>query len=294
MNIVRKGTTQVVQQNKHENEMEYLTFPSITATGIVGHAFSTRIGGASKGYFGEANYSFTRGDVREDVEENYRRMAQILGYGRSLEHFVTTFQTHTSNVRVITADDMGKGVIKERDYVDVDGMITNIPGIILTTFHADCPPIYFVDPVKRAIGLSHSGWKGTVSRIGRSTVEAMTREYGSKPSDIICAVGPSICVDCYEVSGDVADKFIDEFGIKDVPEYIPDGDSAGHIVYRKSGGKYQLNLWEAIRHTLIEAGVKPENIEITDICTHCNPDYLFSHRTAGEKRGNLAAFLVLN
>jgi copper oxidase (laccase) domain-containing protein len=177
MNIVRKGTTQVVQQNKHENEMEYLTFPSITATGIVSHAFSTRIGGASKGYFGEANYSFTRGDVREDVEENYRRMAQILGYGRSLEHFVTTFQTHTSNVRVITADDMGKGVIKERDYVDVDGMITNIPGIILTTFHADCPPIYFVDPVKRAIGLSHSGWKGTVSRIGRSTVEAMIREY---------------------------------------------------------------------------------------------------------------------
>ena len=294
MNIVRKGTIQVVRQNKHENKMEYLTFPSITATGIVSHAFSTRIGGASKGYFGEANYSFTRGDVREDVEENYRRMAQILGYGRSLEHFVTTFQTHTSNVRVITADDMGKGVIKERDYVDVDGMITNIPGIILTTFHADCPPIYFVDPVKRAIGLSHSGWKGTVSRIGRSTVEAMTREYGSNPSDIICAVGPSICVDCYEVSSDVADKFIDEFGIKDVPEYIPDGDSAGHIVYKKAGGKYQLNLWEAIRHTLIEAGVKPENIEITDICTHCNPDYLFSHRTAGEKRGNLAAFLVLN
>jgi YfiH family protein len=294
MNIVRKGTTQVVQQNKHENEMEYLTFPSITATGIVSHAFSTRIGGASKGYFGEANYSFTRGDVREDVEENYRRMAQILGYGRSLEHFVTTFQTHTSNVRVITADDMGKGVIKERDYVDVDGMITNIPGIILTTFHADCPPIYFVDPVKRAIGLSHSGWKGTVSRIGRSTVEAMTREYGSNPSDIICAVGPSICVDCYEVSSDVADKFIDEFGIKDVPEYIPDGDSAGYIVYKKAGGKYQLNLWEAIRLTLIEAGVKTENIEITDICTHCNPDYLFSHRTAGEKRGNLAAFLVLN
>lgn len=300
MNIVRKGTTQVVQQNKHENKMEYLTFPSITATGIVSHAFSTRIGGASKGYFGEANYSFTRGDVREDVEENYRRMAQILGYGRSLEHFVTTFQTHTTNVMRIKTEDMGKGVCKDRNYVDVDGMITNEPGIILTTFHADCPPVYFVDPVNKAIGLSHSGWKGTVGRIGARTVEAMNREFGTKPSDLICAIGPSICTDCYEVSSDVAEKFIEEFELEDIPEYSSEAicdeyfDKLSHILYKKENGKYQLNLWEAIRTTLIEAGVPKDNISITDVCTRCNPDYLFSHRIAGEKRGNLAAFLVLN
>ncbi len=323
--IVRKGQEPIMKQHIHENGMEYLTFPSLDATGIVSHSFSTRIGGASKGYYSATNFSFTRGDVKEDVEENYRRMAQILGYGRTLEHFVTTFQTHTTNVMRITKDDMGKGVCKDRNYVDVDGMITNEPGIILTTFHADCPPIYFVDPVHKAIGLSHSGWKGTVGRIGARTVEAMTREFGTDPSDLICAIGPSICVDCYEVSSDVAEKFIEEFEIEDIPEYISDFENRNSdnpleiynnnsiekventssiikrnreetpvILYKKAGSKYQLNLWEAIRRTLIEAGVNSENISITDICSHCNPDYIFSHRTTGEKRGNLAAFLVLN
>ncbi|MCR5770896.1 MAG: peptidoglycan editing factor PgeF [Butyrivibrio sp.] len=322
--IVRKGHEAVMEQHIHENGMEYLTFPKLDATGIVSHAFSTRIGGASKGYFSQTNFSFTRGDNKEDVEENYKRMAQILGYGRSLEHFVTTFQTHTTNIMRIKAEDMGKGVCKDRNYVDVDGMITNEPGIILTTFHADCPPVYFVDPVNKAIGLSHSGWKGTVGRIGARTIEAMNREFGTKPSDLICAIGPSICTDCYEVSSDVAEKFIEEFKLEDIPEYDiesvnsevnnkssyiqnnktddnplhslngKDIDKLPHILYKKENGKYQLNLWEAIRITLLEAGAYKDNISITDVCTKCNPDYLFSHRIAGEKRGNLAAFLVLN
>lgn len=293
MNIVRKGQEPVLEQHKHENGMDYLTFPSLSEAGIVSHSFSTRIGGASKGYFSETNFSFTRGDNKEDVEENYRRMAQILGFGRTLDRFVTTFQTHTTNIMRITSDDMGKGVCKDRNYVDVDGMITNEPGIILTTFHADCPPIYFVDPVKKAIGLSHSGWKGTVGRIGARCVEAMEREFGTNPSDIICGVGPSICVDCYEISRDVADRFIEEFKITDIPTFKMKTGEKTHILYKKPGDKYQLNLWEAIRRTLIEAGVSEKNIAITDICTHCNPQYLFSHRTEGEKRGNLAAFLAL-
>ena len=289
MKIIRKGNAPVMEQHKHENGMEYLTFPSLSNTGIVSHSFSTRIGGASKGCYSETNFSFTRGDIKEDVEENYRRMAQILGYGRTLEHFVTTFQTHTTNVMRITSEDMGKGVCKDRNYVDVDGMITNEPGIILTTFHADCPPVYFVDPVHKAIGLSHSGWKGTVGRIGARTVEAMKREFGTDPTDLICAIGPSICVDCYEVSRDVAEKFIEEF----LYSKANVNAESPRILYSKAGGKYQLNLWEAIRVTLIEAGVRPENISVTDICSHCNPDYLFSHRTTCEKRGNLAAFLAL-
>lgn len=308
MNIIRKGHAPVMEQHKHENGMEYLTFPSLSNTGIVSHSFSTRIGGASKGCYSETNFSFTRGDVKEDVEENYRRMAQILGFGRTLEHFVTTFQTHTTNVMRITPEDMGKGVCKDRNYVDIDGMITNEPGIILTTFHADCPPVYFVDPVHKAIGLSHSGWKGTVGKIGAKTVEAMTREFGTDPADLVCAIGPSICVSCYEVSSDVAEKFIEEFKIEQVPEYTTYGcdDVTGAsssdlkhelthpILYGKNDGKYQLDLWEAIRLTLIEAGVRQENISVTDICSHCNPDYLFSHRTTGDARGNLAAFLALN
>ena len=283
MNIVRKGTTQVVQQNKHENEMEYLTFPSITATGIVSHAFSTRIGGASKGYFGEANYSFTRGDVREDVEENYMRMAQILGYGRSLEHFVTTFQTHTSNVRVITADDMGKGVIKERDYVDVDGMITNIPGIILTTFHADCPPIYFVDPVKRAIGLSHSGWKGT--GIVVNAINLMKEKFGSEPENILTGISACIHDCCYIVTEDRAEYFRKNFGedcIKPLENKTEEEMKAIRSWNGLTGPLFRLSLVEANLQLLKNAGIQEGNIAVLDECTSCNSAFGSNRRETSE------------
>ena len=116
-------------------------------------------------------------------------------------------QTHTTNVRVITEEDRGKGILRPQDYSDVDGMITNVPGIVLVTSYADCVPLYFVDPVRKAIGLSHSGWKGTVGHIGQKTVEKMHEVYGSEPKDIVAAIGPSICQSCYEVSDDVAEAF---------------------------------------------------------------------------------------
>ena len=133
-----------------------------------------------------------------------------------------------------------------------------------------------------AIGLSHSGWRGTVNRMGKATIEAMRREYGSRPEELRCAIGPSICQDCYEVSGDVAVEFEQAF--------------AGHeneILIAKENGKYQLDLWKANEIVLLDAGVLPEHIEITDICTCCNPDLLFSHRASHGKRGNLGAFLCL-
>ena len=106
---------------------------------------------------------------------------------------VLTWQTHTTNIRVVSEDDLGKGVVKERDYRDIDGLLTNMPGVTLVTFFADCVPLYFVDPKHRAVGLAHSGWRGTVNRMGEKMVNAMKREYGSKPEDLICCVGPSIC-----------------------------------------------------------------------------------------------------
>ena len=209
----------------------YLTFPVLDATGIVTHAFSTRMGGVSEGWYSTMNFSFTRGDNREHVLENYSRMT-------------------------------------------------------LVTFFADCVPLYFVDPKHRAIGLAHSGWRGTVNRMGEKMIHAMEREYGTVPEDLICCVGPSICSDCYEVGEDVADNFRDAFSKEDCE----------HIVFpSKSGviGKRQLDLWEANRRILMEAGVPSKNISVTDICTKCNPDKLFSHRAMGEKRGNLCAFLAL-
>ena len=196
---------------------------------------------------------------------------------------VLSRQTHTTNVRVMTEQDRGKGMTRERDYTDVDGMITNVPGLCLVTSYADCVPLYFVDPVRKAIGLSHSGWRGTVNRMGRVTIEKMQSVYGTDPGDVVAAIGPSICQDCYEVSEDVIESFRKSFR----------EDQWDQLFYRKENGKYQLNLWKANEIIFREAGVKPEHIAVTNVCTHCNPDILFSHRTTGEKRGNLSALLAL-
>lgn len=283
--IKRKATEPVLIQKKSMG-MEYLTFPGLSATGVVSNVFSTRIGGVSTGKYAQANFSHTRGDDPVHVDENYRMISDIMGHGHKLDDFVCTFQTHTTNVRVVTEEDRGKGVCRDREYVDVDGLVTNVTGIILSTFHADCPPVYLVDPVKKAIGLCHSGWKGTLGEISKEAISIMSREYGTDPADIHAAVGPSVCIDCYEVSSDVAERFIDKFGLDELMK--------NEAIIDKGNGKYQLGLWNIIRLSLVNAGVKASNIEITDICTCCNPDYLFSHRVQHEERGNLAAFLCLN
>lgn len=128
-----------------------------------------------------------------------------------MEDIVTSDQTHTTNVRVVTEEDRGNGITKPRPYTDVDGMITNVPGLVLATFYADCVPLFFIDPVHRAVGLSHSGWRGTVGKIGKVTVEKMTEEFQTDPSELYAAIGPSICQDCYEVSEDVIDQFREAF-----------------------------------------------------------------------------------
>ena len=164
-----------------------------------------RLGGVSGGCFSSLNLSFDRGDDPEAVRENFRRIGAAIGV--RCEDMVLSKQTHTTNVRVVTEEDRGKGIIRERDYTDVDGLVTDVPGLCLVTSYADCVPLYFVDPVRRVIGLSHSGWRGTVGKIGKKTVQVMQEKFGCEPADILAAVGPSVCLDCYEVSADVIDKF---------------------------------------------------------------------------------------
>lgn len=277
---VRKGTKKVLLEHC-VNGVTYLTFPSIDRIDGVTHGFSTRLGGVSKEHLASMNLSFSRGDQEENVRENFARIAKAIGF--SPEDLVFSDQTHTTNVRVVTEEDRGKGFTRKRDYTDVDGMVTNVPGLVLATFFADCVPLYFVDPVKRVIGLSHSGWRGTVGKIGKVTVETMQREYQSRPQDIIAAIGPSICQDCYEVSEDVTEEFCSHFE----PRWHKE------LFYRKENGKYQLNLWKANEIIMKEAGILPEHIEVTDICTCCNPQLLYSHRASKGRRGNLAAFLAI-
>jgi len=327
-----------------------LVFPLLEDSGIVRHGFTTRLGGVSEGIFASLNLSFTRGDDPDHVMENYCRLADALDV--DLNRIVCSDQTHTTNVRVVTEADAGKGVTRPRDYTDVDGLITNVPGLTLATFYADCVPLYFVDPAHRAIGLSHSGWRGTVARMGEKTLQAMAEQYGTRPEDVFCAIGPSICRDCYEVSADVAEAFAREFAgheaeiIKlreiaghnvEIPESwefagyeteiirlqeycaktgyagkesetFPDRKneeevkndntamtslSADAIRRASEDRKYQLDLWKANEIVLLEAGVLREHLSVTELCTCCNPDLLFSHRASHGRRGNLGAFLSL-
>lgn len=280
MNKIRWNPADRPAMNIKENKgVTYLTYPALEELSGFVHAFSTRLGGISEGIYSSMNLSFTRGDDENSVMENYRRLAEAVGF--SVENIVTSDQTHTANVRVITEADRGNGITKPRPYTDVDGMITNVPGLVLATFYADCVPLYFIDPVRKAIGLSHSGWRGTAAHIGAVTVRKMQEEYGSLPEDIYGAIGPSICQECYEVSEDVILEFQKTF-----PE-----QSWRDLFYRKENGKYQLNLWEANRQIMLEAGLIEEHISLPGLCTCCNPEFLFSHRASRGKRGNLGAFL---
>lgn len=261
-------------------KLPLLRFPLLDETGIVENAFTTREGGVSEGIFESLNLSFTRGDDPDAVKENYLRIAAV--FGKEVSDIVCSDQTHTTNVRRVDRTYGGCGVIKDRPYTDVDGLVTDEPGLILATFYADCVPLYFVDPVHKAIGLSHSGWRGTVERMGLATLDKMKAEFGTDPADVYAAIGPSICQDCYEVSEDVADAFSEAF--------------AGHeeeILIDKGNGKYQLDLWKANEIVMMDAGVKREHLAVTNICTCCNERLLFSHRASKGKRGNLGAFLML-
>ena len=301
MKIIRaKRNRGEILQERIKQGLPVLSFPSLEKCHEVEHVFTTRLGGVSEGIYSSLNVSFQRGDNADAVLENYKRVANAMGCG--VEDMVSTRQTHTTNIRVVTKKDKGKGIIKPADYEDVDGLITKEAGVALVALYADCVPIYFVDPKNLAIGLAHSGWRGTVAGMGEKMVEAMSAEFGSRPEQLLVAIGPSICKECYEVDTPVAEPFMEalqgteafwEEICKD-SDYFSDKEYGWKpITEGKSAGKYQLDLWLSNLLILRRAGIPLKNIAVTDICTCHNPNYLFSHRASKGKRGNLGAFLML-
>lgn len=262
------------------NGVPYISYRILDDIPWLKNAVSTRLGGVSKDYLASMNLGFNRGDLDENVIRNHETFANAIGVNP--KNIVTGNQTHTTNVKVVTKDDCGKGIYRDRNYTDIDGLITNEKGIVLATYYADCVPLLIVDTKNKAIGLSHSGWRGTVGKIGKVTIEKMGELYGTKPEDIVACIGPSICQKCYEISEEVAVQFKEAFP-----------DNIKEILIDKGNGKYQLDLWECNRINFKEAGVLPENIKVTDICTCHNTDVLFSHRGHNGKRGNLGAFLSI-
>lgn len=259
--------------------LTYIRFPRLAACGAVKHIFSTRMGGVSNSVYGPMNLSFNRGDSRENVLENYKILCGAVGIDTN--KLVLTQQTHTANVRAVTEEDCGTGIFKE-PFSDVDGLITDRPGVALVTQYADCTPLVFCDPVRRVAATSHAGWRGTVQEIGAVTVKKMIDEFGCRAENIIAGIGPCIGKCCYEVDDPVINGFkkLDYINISDIAE-------------EKGGGKYMLDLVTANKLILIHAGIDPNNIDASDICTCCNSSELHSHRASPLKRGNLAAIIAL-
>ena len=261
----------------------YLTFPVLSGLNYIKHGFSTRLGGVSEGFYQSMNLSYSVGDEKEKVDKNYRIICDSLDM--NYEDVVATHQVHKTNVRLITQEDKGKGLFLPRDYEEIDGFVTDIPNIPLATFYADCVPLFFVDTKNHAIGLSHSGWRGTVGKMGKATLTAMKEYFQTNTMDVVAVIGPSICKDCYEVDQMVYDEFKKVFSSEDLSKIISRSS--------KASDKFQLNLWEANKRILLEEGVPEKNIHISGVCTSCNEDLLYSHRASKGKRGTLAAFLML-
>ena len=266
---------------EERNGVPLFTFPLFERTGLVRAAFSTRMGGVSKNEFATMNFTSSRGDDPERTRENFRRFCAAMGTDPG--KLVFSRQTHTTNVRVVTEADAGKGFLTETDYENVDGLITDVPGLVLATFYADCIPLLFLDPVRKVIGTSHSGWRGTQAGMGEVTIRKMTEVYGCEPENILAAIGPGICRDCYEVGDELYEAFHRSFTDAEMER----------IFVRQPGEKWHLDLWEANVIVLKRAGITQEHLAVTNVCTCCNPSELFSHRASHGKRGNLGAFISL-
>ncbi len=267
------------------NGVDFLTYKRLEEIPYIKHAFSTKNGGVSEGIYKSMNLSYTRGDIKESVDENFKRF--FAATGMTLGGVVLTDQIHKTDVVKVDEELLkefdGKS-IEERRCANIDGLITNIKNVPLVTSYADCVPLYFVDTKNKAIGLSHSGWRGTVASMGIKTIEAMKKEYNTNPEDVIVVVGPSICRECYEVSKEVADEFYRAY----------DGKFDVSKIYDiTSEDKRQLDLWEANKQILLLAGIKEENIVVSGICTSCHDGLIFSHRKTDGKRGNLVAVLEI-
>lgn len=256
------------------NGVGIYTLPALEQLPGFDHGFTARTGGVSEGYFSSLNLSFTRPENRDNVMENYRifcRAAKI-----PFEQMVMDNYEHGTNVLKVDRADAGKGYLTDA-LPACDGLITNDPAVTLITGHADCMAFYFVDPVKRCIGLAHAGWRGALGRIGARVVEQMNNAYGSDPKDIIAGVGPSICPDCFEVGENVAREFSEAY--PGLPCVLAQEKARPHI-----------DLWMVAFMQFFEAGILPEHISLFDVCTMTTPR-LYSHRRDKGNTGGMAAYL---
>ena len=257
----------------HKEDRLYLQAEAFCSSGLVSHGFTSRLVGVSTGKITGLNLGFRVGDAPEAVMENYRLAARDLGF--DLDRAVLAKQTHTDHIRLVTEADAGKGLIRESDIEDTDGLMTDCRGMALAVFSADCVPLLFLDPRRQVIAAVHAGWRGTVKGIGGKAVRMMREHYGCDPADILAAVGPSLGPCCFEFSAAEAGQFPRQYRTA------------------AADGKVHVDLWAMNRDQLMENGITRKNIDISGVCTICRSDTFYSYRTHREHTGRQAAFIML-
>lgn len=299
-----------------------IRFHSLDKISFVDASFTTRSGGVSRGIWGSLNLGFNRGDSEDNLRTNWERCAAVMGSG--LEQMIATDQVHGTEI-LRAEEGMGlapasgsaeaaaarfEAAFLRPRVTSVDGFWSDTPGLTLCASFADCVPVYLADPVGKRISLVHSGWKGTVGQIAGKAVRILAGQ-GSKPQNIIAVIGPSISGEHYEVTKDVIKAFREGqiYANGEKTAVTGPGDNTSEIEAPRSALytetelrdiyvqtdriHYHLDLWAAIYYTLVHAGVRPENIHFSGICTWENADILWSHRRSGGKRGNMNAFLKI-
>ncbi len=260
-----------MEYNKIDDVIFY-SFKQFDNRGIK-NCFSTKHGGVSKGHLTSMNLGYGRGDEKENVDKNYDLLCNAVGL--NLDKIILGNQTHSNNVKVVSSKDYGTKIDNN------DGLITNEKGLVLSTSHADCVPIFFYDNKKEVIAMVHSGWRSTLSNIAKNTIDAMKHEFNCDPTDVIVGIGASICYDCFEIGEDVLNLFLEQY------------DFTKKCYKKKSEDKYLLDLKKIILRQLMNEGVLENNIDITNVCTMCSDDMFFSHRLHGTKRGTQMAFIQM-
>ncbi|MDR0404972.1 MAG: peptidoglycan editing factor PgeF [Oscillospiraceae bacterium] len=267
----------------------FVTFPILEAYKSLRHGFSTRLGGVSKNEFKSMNFRFFGNETRDNILENYCRFSRAIGV--EFKDLISVHQVHGDQIQVIEDKDRGTASAiyrQERPIYDADGLVTAHSDLALVTYHADCTPIFFFDPIKKVIGLVHSGFKGTAKGIAFKMINKMCAEFSCKEQDIICVIGPAISQDCYEVDDVVYEEF------KEMPWVI----NSSFIKSKKgqtkgNENKYMLCLKTANKEILKRAGVKSSNIYMSDLCTYKCSDMFFSHRAMGDNRGVMIAVMCM-
>ena len=269
------------QMTEHDRDgVVFRTADAFTEAGGVIHAFSTRFGGVSDGIWTSMNLGTTRGDDPDRVRENYRRFFEAAG--ANLKGVVMSNQVHGTEIRVATAQDVKKDLYDPEGY-EVDGLMTDVPGLALVIFSADCLPVLLYDPVKKAVCAVHGGWRGTVAGIAPKGVRQLGEVYGSRPEDILAVIGPGISGCHFETHSDVPEA---------VMRVLPP-EKSRMCIRGYTQNKFHVDLKAVNRFLLMEAGVPAANITVDPDCTVCRPDKYFSHRQTGGARGSLAAVIQL-